>query len=180
MNFADTIKTKSDQLNADDFLGKDTMTITITKVECKDSQDQPVAIHYEGGQGKPYKPCLSMRKIIIHAWGGDETKFIGRSLLLYRDPNVKWAGEAVGGIRIKAMSNIPEKLQVALQVSRMKRQIVEIEKLNTKDPLRERAEKYVNDVLAGSKEKTDEAVEMLKKDFPDLLKKLEETTTENK
>ena len=175
MKFSDTIKTKSDQLNADDFIGKDTLQITITKVECKESQDQPVSIHYDGDNGKPFKPCLTMRKVIAHAWGADESAFIGRSLLLYRDPDVKWAGEAVGGIRIKAMSDISEKLRVALQVSKMKRQIIEIEKLEVSktETKRERAEQFVQDVLDGKKEKSEKAMNMLKSDFPDLYEKLE-------
>ena len=112
MNFADTIKTKSDQLNADDFIGKDDLIITITEVKCNDKQDQPVSIHYKGDNGKPFKPCLSMRKLIAYAWGVDESQFIGRSMTLFRDASVKWAGENVGGIRIKAMSNVESKLSV--------------------------------------------------------------------
>jgi|DEB0MinimDraft_6_1074348.scaffolds.fasta_scaffold06965_4 hypothetical protein len=173
MKFAETIKTKSDQLNADDFIGKDALIITITKVDCKDSQDQPVAIHYEGDNGKPYKPCLSMRKLIAHAWGVDESKFIGRSLSLYRDASVKWAGENVGGIRINAMSDIDSKLRIALQESKMKRKIIEVEKLEPQvDAKRIKAEKFVESVLSGEKEADEKAVAYLEKDYPDLLEKL--------
>lgn len=40
---------KSDQLNADDLIGRE-MTIKITGVTVKGGQEQPVSIHFEGDE----------------------------------------------------------------------------------------------------------------------------------
>ena len=112
-----TIVPKSDQLNADDLIGRE-LTIKITGVEIRGGQDQPVSIHFEGDQGKPYKACKSMCRIIVSAWGPDSSKYVGRSMTLYRDPKVKWGGMEVGGIRISHMSDIADDMTMALTVTR--------------------------------------------------------------
>jgi len=108
---------KSDQLNADDLISGD-MTITITGVTVKGGQEQPVSISFEGDNGKPYKACKSMCRVMVAAWGPDSSKYVGRSMTLYRDPSVKWGGIAVGGIRISHMSHIDENMTMALTVTR--------------------------------------------------------------
>ena len=112
-----TIIPKSDQLNADDLIGRE-MTIKITGVEIKGGQEQPVSIHFEGDNGKPYKACKSMCRVMVSAWGPDSSKYAGRSLTLYRDPKVKWGGMEVGGIRISHMSDIADDMTMALTVTR--------------------------------------------------------------
>ena len=55
MDMSKFIAARSDQLNADDLLGGP-RTITVTQVRGTDAADQPVAVHYEGDQGKTFKP----------------------------------------------------------------------------------------------------------------------------
>ena len=117
MDMHDTIIPKSDQLNADDLIGRE-LTIKITGVDIKGGQEQPVSIHFEGDNGKPYKACKSMCRVMVTAWGADSKKYIGRSMTLYRDPKVKWGGMEVGGIRISHMSDIPEDMTMALTMTR--------------------------------------------------------------
>ena len=112
-----TIVPKSDQLNADDLISGP-MTITITGVSIKGGQEQPVAISFEGDNGKPYKACKSMCRVMVMAWGPDASKYVGRSMTLYRDPTVTWAGMQVGGIRISHMTDIDEKMTMALTATR--------------------------------------------------------------
>lgn len=69
MNLADTIIPKSDQLNADDLI-TGSLTVKVTAVKGSSEPQQPVSIHYEGDNGKPYKPCKSMRRVLVSAWGG--------------------------------------------------------------------------------------------------------------
>ena len=76
-----TIVPKSDQLNADDLSGRD-MTIKITGVKIKGGQEQPVSIHFENDDGKPYKACKSMCRVMVSAWGADSSKYVGRSMTL--------------------------------------------------------------------------------------------------
>jgi hypothetical protein len=112
-----TIIPKSDQINSDDLISGP-MTIKITRVEVKGGQEQPVSIYFEGDNGKPYKSCKSMCRVMVSAWGPDSSKYVGRSLTLYRDAKVKWGGMEVGGIRISHMSDIDENMTMALTVTR--------------------------------------------------------------
>ncbi len=112
-----TIIARSDQLNADDLLSGP-MTIKITAVTVKGGQEQPVSISYEGDNGKPYKPCKSMCRVLVSAWGADSAVYVGRSMTLYCDPRVKWGGMEVGGIRISHMTNIADTMTMALTVTR--------------------------------------------------------------
>lgn len=113
-SLADTIKPKSDQLNADDLLISP-ITVKITGVK-RGPVDQPVHISIEGQQ--PYKPCKSMRRILISAWGDQGSEWVGKSLTLYCDPSVKFGGVALGGIRISHMSDIGSTLNIMLTASR--------------------------------------------------------------
>lgn len=128
LNLRDTIAPKSDQLNADDLIGTE-KTITVTKVSRGDSPEQPVSIHYEGDDGRPYKPCKSMRRVLIHCWGDNGHDWIGKSMQLYCDPEVKFGGVKVGGIRIRALSGIDGPQQLSLTVTRSKRQPYRVEVL---------------------------------------------------
>lgn len=119
-DMASVIKPKSDQLNFDDFIGGKTLTIKITKVS-KVSGEQPIIINYEGDNGKPWKPCKSMCRVLVHNWGGDGNGYVGKSLTLYGDPTVKWGGMEVGGIRISHMSHIPGERIMALTTSKSNR-----------------------------------------------------------
>lgn len=115
-----TIAPKSDQLNADDLIAGP-KTITVTKVRGCAEPEQPVAVHFEGDDGKPYKPCKSMRRVMVNTWGADGGAYVGRSMTLYRDDKVAFGGIAVGGIRISHMSHIDREITMALTASRTKR-----------------------------------------------------------
>jgi hypothetical protein len=128
LDMTDTLAPKSDQLNADDLISGP-RTVTITAVS-RGEADQPVNIvTAEFGDGRPYKPCKSMRRVLVHAWGPDASTYVGRRLVLFNDPSVKWGGQDVGGIRIKAMSHIQKRLTVALTVTRGKRAPYAVEPL---------------------------------------------------
>ena len=118
-DLSDTIIPKSDQLNADDLVTGDRI-ISITGVS-RGNSEHPIIIHYEGDNGRPYKPCKTMRKILLAGYGADGSLWAGKQLQLYCDPSVKWAGVEVGGIRIRAMSDLPNTLKANLMVSRGKK-----------------------------------------------------------
>ena len=111
-----TVAAKSDQLTADSLLGR-TLTIRITRVSgCDD--EQPIAIHFEGDEGKPYKPCKIMRRVIIQVWDRYADAYVGKSMTLYRDPKVRFGAMVVGGIRISHMSGITEPVTLAVMESK--------------------------------------------------------------
>lgn len=128
-----TIVPKSDQLNADDLIGV-SKTIKITKVSLCADPAQPIAIHFEGDCGKPYKPGKSMRRVLINVWGDDGSVFVGRRLILFRDEKVQFGGYAVGGIRISHMSNIGDKdVVMALTMSKASRKPYTVKPLPNED-----------------------------------------------
>lgn len=118
MDLSKTIEPKSDQLNAEDFIGKEPRTITITKVSGNADTQQPVSINFEGDNGKPYKPGKTCRRILVLIWGADGAKYVGRQLTLYRDPTVKFSGMDVGGIRISHASHIDSDMSMVLSASK--------------------------------------------------------------
>lgn len=151
MDMAQTIAPKSDQTNADDLIAGP-RTITVTKVSgCPDTPEQPVAIAYEGDGGKPFKPCKSMRRVLVSAWGADASQYVGRSMTLYRDPEVTFGGLKVGGIRISHMSHLDRDMTMALTASKAQRRPYTVKRMEqpksepradepSLDALKERAE----------------------------------------
>jgi hypothetical protein len=114
------IAPKSSQLTADDLLAGDRI-ITITGVELSPGAEQPCRINFDGDEGKPWFPCKSMGRVLVKAWGPDAKKYVGKSAQLYRDPEVTWAGMKVGGIRVRALSDITAPFDMALTATRGKK-----------------------------------------------------------
>lgn len=127
-----TIIPKSDQLNAEQLLGGP-MTITVTGVKVSSNPEQPVSVHYEGEQGRPFRPCKTMRKLLVFAWGPDGNEWAGRSMTVYNDPSVKFGGDEVGGIRISHLSHIPKAIEVSLTSTRGKKALYRVALLETTD-----------------------------------------------
>jgi hypothetical protein len=123
-----TIVPKSDQLNAEQLLSGP-MTITVTDVRTGSGEDQPVSIHYENDNGRPYKPCKTIRKLLIFAWGEDGRRWIGRSMTVYNDASVRFGGMDVGGIRISHLSDIPREVRVSLTATKGKKALHTVQPL---------------------------------------------------
>ena len=112
----DTIKPNSDQLNADDLIGGP-IVVTITGYKRRSDPKHPIEFAITGDH-QPYRPCLSMRRVMIAIWGDKPGDLIGKSLELYRDPTVIYGGKPQGGIRISRMSGIDKPVTVMLTVRR--------------------------------------------------------------
>jgi len=110
---------KSDQISADDFLAGP-KTYTIEAIAINPGPEQPVNIKLEG-EPRVWRPCKSMSRVLVAAWGPDASVYAGRSLTLYRDPKVKWGGMEVGGIRVSHMSHITGKMLLQLTATKGKR-----------------------------------------------------------
>lgn len=110
---------KSDQVNAEDFLAGP-ITYEIESVEIRQGAEQPVSIRLVG-ENRVWRPCKSMSRVLVAAWGPDAKAYRGRSVTLYRDPNVKWGGIAIGGIRISHLSHIEREMLLQLTATKGKR-----------------------------------------------------------
>lgn len=118
---------KSDQLNADDLIGV-SRTITITRVVGCEG-DQPIAIYYDGDNGKPFKPCKTIRRVLLAIWGRYANDYAGKSMTVYRDDKVTFGGLDVGGIRISHMSGIEKDTVVVVAKSKGKKASMKIQPL---------------------------------------------------
>ena len=128
---AKTIVPKSDQLNADDLIAGP-ITVTVEEVIQRESSEQPVEIRVAGY--RPYKPCKSMRRLLIAVWGTRAADWVGRKLTLVCDPSVTWGGVAVGGIRVHAMSHIDAPFTMALTATRGKRKPITVQPIVIQEP----------------------------------------------
>lgn len=119
MDLSDSIAPRSDQWNADDLIAG---PVTVTIADAKPgAAEQPVDILLVETPKRAYRPSKSMRRVIVAAWGKQSTVYAGRSLTLYRNPDITFGGEKVGGIEISHMSHIDKPVTLALTRSRGKR-----------------------------------------------------------
>ena len=130
VNVGATIAPKSDQLNADDLIAGP-ITVRIVSVT-HGNAESPIRVNIEGRM--PYYPCKSMRRVLVAAWGEDGAPYAGRYMTLYRDPEVKYGGIKVGGIRISHLSDIGADMYMALTVTRGKRAEYTVQRLNIQAP----------------------------------------------
>ena len=116
-----TLEAKSAQLNAVDIMGAEPI-IRIRDVKVGQGE-QPVAVYFDGDHNRPWKPSKGMRRILAGAWGTDSANWIGKHAQLYFEPTVLYAGKEVGGIRIRALSDIPAQgMKFAITINRQKRE----------------------------------------------------------
>ena len=118
------VEAKSDQLNADDLIGSP-RTITVRKVTGNDG-DQPVSIYFDGDNNKPFKPCKTIRRVLLAVWGRNAADYVGRSMTIYRDDTVTFGGLNTGGIRISHMSNIDKETVVVVMKTKGKKAGIKI------------------------------------------------------
>ena len=129
---SESIASKSDQMDYQDFLGGDKL-VTVTEVRKGPTPEQPVEV-VVAEFDRPWRPAKSVRRVLVAAWGSDSTKYVGQRVLLFGDETVRWAGKPIGGIRIKAMSGIEKPLTVMLTETRGKRSPTTVQPLAAPAP----------------------------------------------
>lgn len=127
-----SIVPKSDQLNADDLVSGP-ITVRIAGVR-RGNKEQPIIVEIDGYEGRPYKPCKTMRRVLIAVFSDDPNNWVGQQLTLFCDPDVMYAGVKVGGIRISHMSGLNEPRTFILTTSRSKRSEVTVFPVETLSP----------------------------------------------
>ena len=131
LDMTESLAPKSDQLDAVDLLSGP-RTFTIEKVT-KNNAEQPFNFHLEGFP-RVWRPGLSMRRVIVKAWGGKTAAYVGQRVTLYCDPSVQFGGEMVGGTRISHMTGIDKPLKVPLLVKRGKSSMFTVQPLKEAAP----------------------------------------------
>lgn len=133
MDLAEAMAPKSDQMNGDDLLtAPRTLTIKAVRIV---GGEQPVSIDFEEFP-RPWKPSKSMLRVLADraVWGPDETKWAGHRLTLFRNPDVKFGADKVGGIRVSHVSGISKKTAVVITMTRGKKAPYVVEPLPESAP----------------------------------------------
>jgi hypothetical protein len=122
-----TAEPRSDQWNADDFLGGPR---TFTIAGAKDGiAEQKYDIQLEG-ETRVWRPPLTMIRVILKAWGDESDEWVGRRVTLYHDATVRFGKEVLGGVRISHLSHIGDKpLNVKVTTTRGRRETVTVQPL---------------------------------------------------
>lgn len=131
-----TAEPRSDQWNADDFMSSPrTFTIAGVKVG---AAEQKYDIELVEGEGRVWRPPLTMLRLLMAAWGDEASVWVGRRVTLYRDPSIRFGSDQVGGIRVSHLSDLPggKRFTVALTESRGRRKKYTVESL-TEAPARD-------------------------------------------
>lgn len=132
MDLTATIIPKSDQLNAEDLL-TGPVTVTIESVSAGNAE-QPVDVHLVEYPGRAYRPSKTMRRVLVKIWGKESEAYTGRRMTLYRDPEVKFGGQKVGGIKISHLSHTDKEVSLALTETKGKRALHTVKPLTDVAP----------------------------------------------
>jgi hypothetical protein len=163
------ISIKSDQLNCDDF-SAGPVTVKIAAVAVTGGE-QPLTVKLEGGH-KPFKPCLTMRRVLVGLYGGDSKNWIGKRITLYlnKDEGMNLGGGIKsGGVRISHAEGITKDLNVSYIMTRGKRGVWKVSPLVIKDNTKGNTEEYVKEALSLiSQSCTGKDIENIKSRFSSL------------
>lgn len=127
-----TAEPRSDQWNADDFLGGP-RTFTIAGV-VPGKAEQKYDIELVEGGGRVWRPPLTMLRVLIAIWSDDASAWAGRRVTLYNDPSIRFGPNVVGGIRISHASHIDKTVTLNLTATRGKKAPYKVEPLPDVDP----------------------------------------------
>lgn len=123
-----TAEPRSDQWNADDFVGGPRMFTVAGVVPGKAEQKYDIQLE---GEDRVWRPPLTMLRLLIALWGDEAQEWVGRRVMLHRDPTIRFGRDVVGGIRISHLSHIDGPQNVLLTESRGKRSNNHVEPLTT-------------------------------------------------
>ena len=116
------IEPLSDRQNATDYLaGPKTFTISGTSDYRDEKGRAKVNIHLAENPDRPFKPSATNLRLIAIGWGEDDAAWVGRRIELSLDPEVTFGRDKVGGIRVTALSDMPQPFTAKLPVTRGKK-----------------------------------------------------------
>lgn len=118
VDIAATLVSNSTQLDNVDLMGGPRV-FTITDVALTESTDQPLSVTL-AEYGRPWKPGLTMRRLLSEMWGSESDVWAGRKVRLYRDDTVTFGRDKPGGTRISHASHLDKTVKVTLPTSKGK------------------------------------------------------------
>ncbi len=132
MDITETLAPNSDQLDAVEL--PEPRIFRIESVSAGNAE-QPVQVHLADFP-RPWRPGKSMRRVLAACWGTDASKWAGRHVELFCDPDVVFGGKAVGGTRVSRLTHLEKPKQVPLLVTRGKSAMFTVQPLPEVDALR--------------------------------------------
>lgn len=126
MDISDTLAPASDQLDAIELLPGPRI-FTIDRVT-KGNLEQPVQVHFKNFP-RPWRPSKGMRRVLAACWGADASKWGGRSVEVFFDPEVTFGKDKPGGTRIRRLTHIDAAKKIPLLISRGKSAVYVVDPL---------------------------------------------------
>lgn len=105
MDITEALAPTSDQLDAVELVNPRTFTID-TGSRLGNRDGKTVAEIRLVGFNRVWRPSKGMLDVLARCWGTDGSKWAGRSVTLYNDPEVKFGNDKTGGVRISHLSHI--------------------------------------------------------------------------
>ena len=117
MDISHTLKANSDQLDAIELLGG-AQDFTIEAVT-ENNSEQPINVRLAEFE-RPWRPGVTMRRLLSSLWGPETDEWIGHKVRLYRDDAVTFGKTKPGGTRVSHASHIEKKVTLTLPTSKGK------------------------------------------------------------
>lgn len=126
LDIASLLTGVSTELTADELAGGPRF-LKIRKLVITDDPKRPLSVYYQSDDDKPWRPCLSMRRLLAACFGTDADSYVDQVIEVYRDDTVTYGEKGqgvqpVGGVRFKRAS-IEKSISLCLQAKRGKKSI---------------------------------------------------------
>lgn len=122
-----TAEPRSDQWNAEDFIGGP-RTFRIAGI-VDGAAEQKYDIQLEG-EKRVWRPPVTVLRTLMKAWQSDDSDdWIGKSVTLYCDEKVTFGKDTPGGIRVSHVSGIDKPVTVNVSEKRGRRKNVTVQPL---------------------------------------------------
>jgi hypothetical protein len=108
-DIADALAPKSDQLDAADLIGSPPQVFTITAVRegAPRAKGEPKTVDITLAEfPRVWRPSKGMLRVLADNYTKDVSKWVGKRVELYGDPDVYFGKERTGGTRISRLSHI--------------------------------------------------------------------------
>jgi hypothetical protein len=127
-DLTEALAPKSDQLNADDLRGG---PIVLTIVGVKQVEREGKRTEVRTREAKPWYPSKGWARVLAELWGTKGSAWVGKRVQVYRDPDVVFGGQVVGGIAVSHVSGLDGPYATNMTIARAKKKAVTVQPLAT-------------------------------------------------